>query len=64
MTVVASNAMRTPQIYQTLAQELAKAFPDSNAELSFIELERLPYPVSLPAPPSLLTTSLASLALL
>jgi cytochrome P450 len=43
MTVAAFNAMRTPQIYQTLAQELAKAFPNSNAELSFIELERFPF---------------------
>jgi cytochrome P450 len=49
MTVAAFNVMRTPQIYQKLVQELEKAFPDSNAELSFTELERLPYLVSLPA---------------
>ena len=57
MTVTTFNVMRIPQIYQTLAQELAKAFPDSHAEVSFIELERLPYPASLPALLSLLTTS-------
>jgi hypothetical protein len=51
MTVAAFNVIRTPQIYQTLAQELAKAFPDPNAELSFIELERLPYLASLSAVP-------------
>jgi len=43
MTVAAFNVMRTAQIYETLAQELMKAFPDSNVELSFIELEWLPY---------------------
>jgi cytochrome P450 len=67
MTVAAFNVMRTPQIYQKLAQELVQAFPDSNAELSFIELERLPYLVSLPALSlslSLSTTSLTSFALL
>jgi cytochrome P450 len=64
MTVAAFNVMRTPKIYQTLAQELAKAFPNSNAELSFIELERLPYLPSLPALLSLLTMSLTSFALL
>jgi hypothetical protein len=47
MTVAAFNVMRIPQIYQTLAQELAKAFPDSHAELSIIELVRLPYLASL-----------------
>ena len=64
MTIAAFNVMRTPQIYQTLAQELAKAFPDSNTEVSFIELERLPYLVSLPTLLSLPTTSLTSFALL
>jgi cytochrome P450 len=42
MTVAAFNVMRNPPIYERLAQELERAFPDPNAELPFIELERLP----------------------
>ena len=48
MTVAAFHVMRNPPICQKLSQELERAFPNPDAELPFIELERLPYLASLP----------------
>lgn len=46
MTVSAYHTVSNPEIFSTLKKELAKAFPDPNKDLSFVELEKLPYLVS------------------
>lgn len=43
MTIAAFHTMNNPEIHSKLRQELVKAFPDDNAQLSFQELEKLPY---------------------
>jgi cytochrome P450 len=55
MTVAAFHIMSNPQIYQSLVRELEKAFPVPNAELPYVELERLPYLVSFISSPFCLT---------
>ena len=47
MTVAAFHIMRNPTIYHRLSQELEQAFPNPDVDLPFVELERLPYLVSL-----------------
>jgi len=47
MTIAAYRVLRDPTIYSKLKDELRKAFPDSKAALKFVELEKLPYLVSL-----------------
>jgi hypothetical protein len=59
--------MRNPRIYQRLAEELERAFPDTNAEQPFTELEGLPYLASLSPVipfPSTLIISLTSFSIL
>jgi cytochrome P450 len=46
MTVAAFNVLHNPEIYKKLATELRTRFPDPDSELSFVELEKLPYLVS------------------
>jgi cytochrome P450 len=46
MTVAAFNVLHNPEIYRKLATELRTRFPDPDSELSFVELEKLPYLVS------------------
>jgi cytochrome P450 len=46
MTVAAFNVIYNPVIYEKLAKELESSFPDETSQLSFVELERLPYLVS------------------
>ncbi len=43
MTVAAYYTVNNPEIHATLAKELEEKFPDPNAELKFVELEKLPY---------------------
>ncbi|KAK5118214.1 hypothetical protein LTR85_008194 [Meristemomyces frigidus] len=43
MTVAAFNVLNNPEIYQKLVAELEGAFPNPNAALPFVELEKLPY---------------------
>jgi cytochrome P450 len=50
MTVAAFNAIYSPQIYEKLAKELEHHFPDRTTQLPFVELERLPYLVSIHEP--------------
>ena len=47
MTVAAFNVLSNPLIYQRLVQDLEEAFPDPNATLEFVELEKMPYLVHL-----------------
>jgi len=47
MTVATYNVVSSPLIYEKLTSELKTAFPDPQARLSFAELEKLPYLVSL-----------------
>lgn len=43
MTVAAYHVVNNPEIYTKLRAELKLAFPDPNAKLNFVELERFPY---------------------
>lgn len=43
MTVAAFNVLYNQQIYAKLASELFQHFPDNNADLPYLELEKLPY---------------------
>ncbi|KAK4544900.1 hypothetical protein LTR36_003804 [Oleoguttula mirabilis] len=43
MTVAAFNVLNNGDIYRKLVAELEAAFPDLNADLPFVELEKLPY---------------------
>jgi hypothetical protein len=48
MTVAAYHVVRNPDIHKKLNAELKPNFPDPNAKLDFVSLERLPYLVSVP----------------
>jgi cytochrome P450 len=50
MTVAAFNVIYNPGIYDKLAKELRTRFPDSTSQLPFVDLERLPYLVSMLSP--------------
>ncbi|KAK7420830.1 hypothetical protein QQZ08_010231 [Neonectria magnoliae] len=43
LTMAAFHIVTNPDIYKNLVRELREAFPDPTAELSFTELEKLPY---------------------
>jgi hypothetical protein len=63
MTVAAFNAIYNTQIYENLAKELENHFPDRMGQLPFVELERLPYLVSLSLYMSRCTRSKANILL-
>jgi hypothetical protein len=46
MTVAAYNVVNDPAIYERLTKELEAEFPDADARLDFVTLEKLPYLVS------------------
>jgi hypothetical protein len=46
MTVAAYNVVNDPAIYERLTKELEAEFPDAEARLDFVSLEKLPYLVS------------------
>jgi hypothetical protein len=46
MTVAAYNVVNNPAIYKRLTKELEAEFPDADATLDFVSLEKLPYLVS------------------
>jgi hypothetical protein len=46
MTVAAFNVVNDPAIYERLTKELVAEFPDTDARLDFVRLEKLPYLVS------------------
>lgn len=46
MTVAAYHTISNPEIFEKLKKELEEAFPNAEQELSFVELEKLPYLVS------------------
>jgi hypothetical protein len=46
MEMAAYGVLKNPGILEKLRQELLEAFPNPNADLSFIKLEKLPYLVS------------------
>jgi cytochrome P450 len=48
MTIAAYNIISNETIYRKLATELREAFPDYNAKLDFVLLEKLPYLVCPP----------------
>ena len=50
MTVATYHVVSNRLIYERLKAELNAAFPDPQARLSFAELEKLPYLVSVPHP--------------
>lgn len=43
LTIAAYNVVRHEEIYKRLTEELKQAFPDSEGEIDFVALERLPY---------------------
>lgn len=45
MTIALFHTLRNPEIYKAVSNELHDAFPnaDKDTELSFMELEKLPY---------------------
>ncbi|KAK2747805.1 hypothetical protein FQN57_001835 [Myotisia sp. PD_48] len=43
MTIAAYNVVTNPEIYKRLTQELVQAFPNPDAEMDFLTLEKLPY---------------------
>jgi cytochrome P450 len=43
MTISSYHVMKNPAIYAKLRAELLAAFPDASGDLSFVELEKLPY---------------------
>jgi len=43
METSAYNVVASPKIYEALIKELREAFPDPNAELDLVTLEKLPY---------------------
>ena len=47
MTVAAFNVLYNQEIYKKLVAELEAKFPDQTANLPFVELEKLPYLVSI-----------------
>ncbi len=46
MTVAGYHTVSNPEIFATLKKELEEAFPNAEQNLSFVELEKLPYLVS------------------
>jgi cytochrome P450 len=46
MTVAAYHILKNPLIYQKLVKNLEERFPDQNAKLEFVELEKMPYLVA------------------
>ncbi len=46
MTKIVFNVMNNRKIYDSLRTELLTTFPDENARLDFLTLEKLPYLVS------------------
>lgn len=48
MSTAAYYVVSNSKIYSRLRKELEDAFPDPERELSFVELEKLPYLVSVP----------------
>lgn len=47
MTVAAYYTISNPDILSTLRKELEDAFPNPDRDLAFVELEKLPYLVSI-----------------
>ena len=43
MTVATYYTLSNPDIYQRIHEELKQAFPDSDSNLPFLALEKLPY---------------------
>lgn len=43
MTVTAYNVVNNPAIYERLTKELESEFPNADASLDFVSLEKLPY---------------------
>lgn len=43
MTIATYHIINNLVIYATLQDELRQAFPDGNANLNFLTLEKLPY---------------------
>jgi cytochrome P450 len=43
MTIATYNVLSNPSIHSKLKCELKEAFPDGNARLDFVTLEKLPY---------------------
>ena len=43
MTVAAYHVITNPAIYARLRKELLAKFPDSESEIGYVELEKLPY---------------------
>jgi cytochrome P450 len=43
MAIATYNVLSNPPIYRELKDELKVAFPDGNARLDFLTLEKLPY---------------------
>jgi cytochrome P450 len=43
MAIATYNILSNPPIYRKLKDELKVAFPDRNARLDFLTLEKLPY---------------------
>jgi len=52
MTVAVYWTLSNPEIYRRVHNELKEAFPDSQANLPFLVLEKLPYLVSYLSPES------------
>lgn len=46
MTIATYNVVRNPTIYSRLSTELKESFPDPDADMDFVALEKLPYLVS------------------
>ena len=51
MTVAAFHVLYNQEIYKKLVSELEKTFPNQTEDLSFVELEKLPYLVCSPGTP-------------
>lgn len=47
LTIAAYNVATNPEIYGRLTTELKEAFPDPEANVDFLTLEKLPYLVSI-----------------
>jgi hypothetical protein len=43
METATYNVLKNPEITAALRKELLEAFPDPDAKLDFVKLERLPY---------------------
>lgn len=47
MTIASYNVANNWSIYKRLIAELTRAFPDPDAEMDFVTLEKLPFLVSI-----------------